>query len=545
MKETKIIYINGEKETKDVFANLLYVDGFSVTSFSSALPEFEYYEYPSRFISNEIEIKETEKAAVEAFQFLINHINNIEQAAINYEFNVKTLNPELYQLDNFTIFVFTIRETEESAESQLKVFDYERSADRVKRIFSYGFKDKEINRAITGHKDFRHLLQSVGNLRKCGENYDHYINQPLSINRGRALDNIESDAYLYAVRTEHYINDFYKIAEKLQSERKNKAVKQENFIVPTSFHYPIQRCIRETFNHTPTPQEIENEEIRLKIDVSSRNSINSIYNFLELRTSEKLLYFDYICFSAWYTLSRYNEENYVTYLDIANTIHKSKSKSRLESNDTFVLDVEKSITKMRSILASFNFTQEAEEHGNRDLKKLLELERTEISVNLINAIGIRHITKNNNTTLAGIQLINNKTTNAFSSLFFEYINATKQIRTLENEYLVNPLSASIINSNIFHYMLNKLSAMPYYGNEKFLTTQNTGSGPRSALVEDKQCIIKIDSLIETLDLQSTRRTLITKKMEKILNFWKSQGYINGYDIIKEGRTKTAYLLSMD
>lgn len=516
------LYSNGTGSIEFSLINSIDQNGFK---FVAKFQNIELKKLTKKEIEESIELLELFQERQE--EYLINNKSekifnisasqegeNINFAGQEYSFKEKLEVQELDYQDSMIHFVlFTI--------ANLPLF-------HNLSILYFGDDEEEQKLLIAdNHLSIKNLLGKTENITK--EEFDPYLEEILGL-------------LLYDVNF---------ISKELSEEAEiNRPFKQHDYKSPASLSYPMQKVITKIYSpKLYSDEDLEIGYIDVNVNITKRNDPNNIkvLNRIFLQTDKRLNYFDYLTFSAYYTLvDRYKNE-YITYLDIANTIHKTQSGKQLESKDRFVEEVRKSITKQRSVLVGdFDFSQEAEHYPKEGLKELLEAGGTRIAnFNLIFATEIEFIEKHNGAILKGLAPAGGTESERIHKTLFAYINANSQIKTLPNEYLINPLNASVDNEMIFHYMINKLSAMPYKGKEKYLLTDNETNEPRSYKNKDWENSINIDTLIEELNFDIKQKSRYTKRIERILDFWKSKGFIINYDIQKKGRSKQSYLLSID
>lgn len=326
-----------------------------------------------------------------------------------------------------------------------------------------------------------------------------------------------------------------------------KVFNQIDYKRPNSLSYPMAKTVRHIFKLNL--DETEDILLDLEIDLAGRKSKKEVVNTVSINLPQPLNMFDYLVFCAYYTLVKENSNEYIAYLDIANTIHKSKNKSKLENNDSFVNEVRASVRKLRATVIDYlDFTQEAKKHNKKGLKGLLENNKTRIEgFNLIMAYHVNNIKKPNGTILDGLAPAKGEEAEAVNNAFFNYIKATDQIKTLPEEFLISPFRAKADNEMLLHYLLYQLSNMPYYAKgKKLIFSENEEENKnkenhRSLKYKDNNFSININNLIKNLNLKE-RRSRVTEKIEKVFNQWIKNNLIVDYKINYKGRSKKSYTL---
>lgn len=344
---------------------------------------------------------------------------------------------------------------------------------------------------------------------------------------------------------------------------------QDNFSALTSLTYPMNKVARKPFLQEYSKAQLQSKSIILNFSVGGKSDPDIITK-LNLAINEDLDYMDYLTLSAWYTAKKENPDfNGITFLDLANSIHKSLSGEPLKSRDKFVNEVKSSALKLMRLYAELDFSQEAEHYKskNKSFKDYLNNGGDcKIMFNYISAIKMP-IKKANGRVLDGLAPNGSKMDN----LFFEYIDRVGQIKTLSGDCLKNPLRATRDNASIFHYMLYRLANMPYSQSTSKRSrpkinllnakldyqkkAQELGKRGAKSLPSTQEAIklqkslknhertINIDKLITELKLQRVKRSRIINKMELVLESWKKCGYIDNYKPNYKGRSIMSFTIN--
>lgn len=475
---------------------------------------------------------------------------------------------EDFKIPNFSSIIYQFLQVErvEKAPGAAPILYYTHSMlrrgsdNKLLRVGNISIKDPEKNQYILDDEEgLNSILEIIDELEpRKAEIKEKILAKKVDGDTMNFIYNLALDAALTTFKVFENVNNSEIATEVI----KNRPFIQENYRALTDLTYMLSKTVRLPFTHNYTDMEMEKAKegkLKLKIGVGRKGNVDLV-NELVLQTENRLEFFDKLILETIYTHFRENPDcKAFTFLDLANTLVKTKSGKPLNGKDKFIEDVARSVRRLMTTLVSLDFTEEGK--VNKNIAEYLEAGGSgKIEFPFLSGT-IRPIKKPNGKVLDGIVL--NKRVE--DTLFFRYVDRVNQIRTLSGEVLKMPLKTGKENVSLHNYILTRLATMPYDNTGKFknkkkprflnakieflkkLDQPEMNKTKVRALPDYKDLkkiqnslpagdtTINVDELIKDLKLK-TRRSRIYLAIEKELSYLKEKGYIEDFTA-NEDKTK--------
>lgn len=313
--------------------------------------------------------------------------------------------------------------------------------------------------------------------------------------------------------------------------------------------------------------EMLSESLELGVRVNPKKG-DQYLNIIKMNAIGKDLdELDLEIIEAYYTEKKANPDiGGISFLDIANDIYRSKSGRKLRTRDKFVKEIQNRCWRLTDLPFYIDFNPQIDYilqyYHDGEVKDNFKKYREDggtgrIRTHFIQANSVL-IRKTNGTIQEGLTFGSQPA----DDVFFNYIEMTREFKSIPNALLLNPLSATEENVILHNYLALRVCQLPYgFSQDKLVKTKlnlldKTKVDSKAKKTEEykkalkyqkslpkEKLTIRLDTLKKDLKL-NTRSTRLTEKILRFLDDWKEEKFINNYDInyTKNNRSVESFTL---